>query len=211
MSKPQLKDHRQIGQEMDLFSFHQYAPGSVFWHPNGLKIYYILQEFIRQKTEAEGYSEISTPVMVKSELFKKSGHWQHFGENIFSLKVDDEVYALKPMNCPESTLVYSARTRSYQDLPLRLSEFGTLHRNELSGVLGGTLRVRQFTIDDAHIFVRPDQIQEEIQKLIRLTIDVYKSLDFKPRFYLATRPDKAMGDIKSWKLAESDLDRKSVV
>ena len=207
MSKPQLKDHRQIGQEMDLFSFHQYAPGSVFWHPNGLKIYYILQEFIRQKTEAEGYSEISTPVMVKSELFKKSGHWQHFGENIFSLKVDDEVYALKPMNCPESTLVYSARTRSYQDLPLRLSEFGTLHRNELSGVLGGTLRVRQFSIDDAHIFARPDQIQEEIIKLIGLTIDVYKSLDFKPRFYLATRPDKAMGDIKSWKLAETDLQK----
>jgi len=207
MSKPQLKDHRQIGRELDLFSFHQYAPGAVFWHPKGLKIYHTLQEFIRQKTEAEGYEEISTPVMVKSELFKKSGHWQHFGENIFSLKVDDEVFALKPMNCPESTLVYSAGTRSYQDLPLRLSEFGTLHRNELSGVLGGTLRVRQFTIDDAHIFVRPDQIQEEIQKLIRLTIDVYKSLDFKPRFYLATRPDKAMGDIKSWKLAESDLQK----
>ncbi|KKP93662.1 MAG: Threonine-tRNA ligase [Parcubacteria group bacterium GW2011_GWA1_36_12] len=207
MSKPQLKDHREIGRELDLFSFHQYAPGAVFWHPNGLKIYHTLQKFIRQKTAAEGYEEISTPVMVKSELFKKSGHLQHFGENIFSLRVDNEVFALKPMNCPESTLVYSTRTRSYQDLPLRLSEFGTLHRNELSGVLGGTLRVRQFTIDDAHIFARPDQIQEEIRKLIRLTIDVYKSLDFKPRFYLATRPDKAMGDIESWKLAESDLQK----
>src|SRR3989344_1714806 len=207
MLKNKLKDHREIAREMDLFSFHEYAPGAIFWHPKGLKIYHILEDFIRKKTENEGYREISTPVIVKSELFKKSGHWQHFGENIFSLKVDDEVFALKPMNCPESTLVYSTRTRSYQDLPLRLSEFGTLHRNELSGVLGGTLRVRQFTIDDAHIFARPDQIQEEIIKLIGLTIDVYKSLDFKPRFYLATRPDKAMGDIKSWKLAETDLQK----
>lgn len=205
--KKSLKDHREIGRDLDLFSFHQYAPGAVFWHPKGWIIYKTLVEFIRAKIEPEGYQEISTPVIVKSTLFKKSGHWQHFGENIFSLKVDDEVYALKPMNCPESALVFSSQTRSYQDLPLRLSEFGILHRNELSGVLGGTLRVRQFIIDDAHIFVRPDQIQDEIKKLIKLVIDVYKSLDFKPRFYLATRPDKAMGDIKSWKQAESSLEK----
>lgn len=206
MNKPKLKDHREIARDLDLFSFHQYAPGAIFWHANGLKIYHSLQNFIRKKTEEEGYQEISTPVIVKSELFKKSGHWQHFGENIFSLKVDDEVYAMKPMNCPESTLVFSARTRSYHELPLRFSEFGILHRNELSGVLGGALRVRQFTIDDAHIFVSQNQIQEEIKKLINLVIDVYKSLDFKPRFYLSTRPDKAMGDTKTWQEAEKSLE-----
>ena len=207
MKNSNLKDHREIGRELDLFSFHEYAPGAVFCHPKGWTIYKTLVEFIRLKTQEEGYLEISTPVMVKSSLFKKSGHWQHFGENIFSLKVDDEVYALKPMNCPESTLVYKAKTRSYHDLPLRLSDFGILHRNELSGVLGGLLRVRQFTIDDAHIFVRPDQIHKEIKKLISLTYQVYKSLDFKPRFYLATRPNKAMGDKKTWNIAEKGLEQ----
>jgi len=206
MNSAGLKDHREIAREMDLFSFHEYSPGAIFWHPNGYRIYRILQDYIRYKTEKEGYQEISTPVMVKSDLFKKSGHWQHFRGDLFSLKVDDQVYALKPMNCPESTIVYSAHTRSYQDLPLRLSEFGILHRNELSGVLGGALRVRQFNIDDAHIYVTPEQIQDEIIKLITLVREVYTKLDFKPRFYLATRPDKAMGDVKSWKQAEKSLE-----
>ncbi|OGD86614.1 threonine--tRNA ligase [Candidatus Curtissbacteria bacterium RBG_13_35_7] len=205
MKNPRLKDHRQIGRDLDLFSFHQYAPGAVFWHPKGWLIYQILQNFIREKTAHDNYQEISTPVMVKSQLFKKSGHWQHFGENIFTLNVDGENYSLKPMNCPESTIVYSSKIRSYHDLPIKLSEFGILHRKELSGVLGGTLRVRQFVIDDAHLFVRTDQIQQEIRKLIDLTCDVYKVLDFKPKFYLATRPDKAMGDKKTWDKAEHDL------
>lgn len=228
-----MKDHRQIGRELDLFSFHEAAPGTVFWHPKGWTIYRILQEFIRQKTVLGDYQEISTPVMVKSQLFKQSGHWKHFGEhNMFNLaiyedeeikagkiptvkirlnKKDQEVpevnYSLKPMNCPEAALVYSTRIRSYQDLPIRLSEFGILHRRELSGVLGGLLRVRQFIIDDAHLFVRPDQIQDEIHKLILLVMDVYKSLGFKPRFYLATKPDKAMGDNKTWKEAEYALEK----
>ena len=207
MSKVSLKDHREIGRELDLFSFHQYAPGAIFWHPKGWLIYRTLLEFIREKTEEEGYMEISTPVMVKSQLFVESGHWEHFGENIFNLKVDKENYSLKPMNCPEAAIVFRSKTRSYNDLPLRLSEFGTLHRRELSGVLGGLLRVRQFTIDDAHIFVTPEQIHDEIQKLLTLTADVYKSLGFKPRFYLATRPDKAMGDEKTWKEAENGLEK----
>jgi len=186
-------------------------------------------EFIRQKIEKDGYQEISTPVMVKNQLFKKSGHWEHFGEhNMFNLAVyeDEEIesgkiptkdikglkmvdvnYSLKPMNCPESAIIYSARHRSYHELPIKLSEFGILHRRELSGVLGGTFRVRQFIIDDAHLFVRPDQIQEEIHKLILLVLEVYKSLNFTPRFYLATKPDKAMGDKKTWKEAEKDLQR----
>lgn len=226
-----LKDHRQIGRELDLFSFHEYAPGTVFWHPKGWIIYRTLQEFIRKKTELDGYLEISTPIMIKNQLFKKSGHWEHFGEhNMFNLAVydEDEVagdkiptvkmklngkiqyvpevnYSLKPMNCPESALIFASKTRSYQDLPLKLSDFGVLHRRELSGVLGGLLRVRQFVIDDAHLFVRKDQIQDEILKLLTLTIEIYKSLGFKPKFYLATRPDKAMGDKKTWDEAEKDL------
>jgi len=206
MKKNNLKDHREIGRDLDLFSFHEYAPGAILWHPKGWTIYQILIDFIRRKT-ASSYEEISTPVMIKSQLFKESGHWDHFRENIFSLKVDDQDYSLKPMNCPEAALVYSAKVRSYHDLPIRLSEFGILHRKELSGVIGGLLRVRQFVIDDAHLFVRSDQIQEEIHKLLLLVIEVYQSLGFRPKFYLATRPDKAMGDKKNWQEAESDLEK----
>ena len=200
------KDHRDIGRDLDLFSFQEYAPGAIFWHPKGWIIYRTLQDYIRKITEEQGYLEISTPALVKSKLFEKSGHWDHFRENMFNFKVENESYSLKPMNCPEATLVFSSHTRSYHDLPMRLSEFGILHRNELTGVLGGGFRVRQFTIDDAHIFVRPDQIQKEINDLLILVIDVYKSLGFSPKFYLSTKPDKAMGDAKTWKEAEADLE-----
>ncbi|MBI2405688.1 threonine--tRNA ligase [Candidatus Microgenomates bacterium] len=202
-----LKDHREIGRELDLFSTHDVAPGAIFWHPKGWIIYRTLLSFIQEKTEREGYQEISTPVMVKSALFKQSGHWEHFGEhNMFNLTIDNESWSLKPMNCPESTLVYSSRTRSYQDLPLKLSEYGILHRRELSGVLGGLFRVQQFSIDDAHLFVRPDQIQAEIHTLLELVTEFYRSLEFIPHFYLATKPDKAMGDQKLWEEAERDLE-----
>src|SRR3989304_7601502 len=207
MSNATLKDHREIGRELDLFSFHEYAPGAIFWHPKGWLIYRTLVDYIREKTEEENYMEISTPVMIKNQLFKESGHFEHFGENMFNLKVDKEDYSLKPMNCPESAIVFRSKTRSYNDLPLRVSEFGTLHRRELSGVLGGLLRVRQFTIDDAHIFATSEQIHAEIQKLLKLTAEVYKSLGFKPRFYLATPPDKAMGDKESWQQAEKALEK----
>ncbi|MBI2007549.1 MAG: threonine--tRNA ligase [Candidatus Blackburnbacteria bacterium] len=213
-----LKDHRQIAQEQELFFVHEYAPGAIFWMPKGWVIYKELAKFIREKTEQDGYREISTPVMVKNALFKKSGHWEHFGEhNMFNLAIYDsgeikpgqtpEVnYSLKPMNCPEAALVFAHRPRSYKELPLKLTEFGILHRRELSGVLGGLLRVRQFVIDDAHLFVRPDQIMREIQKLLALVLDFYKSLGFEPRFYLATKPDKAMGDPGKWEEAEKDLE-----
>lgn len=206
MDKKNLKDHRQIGQELDLFSVHEVAPGAIFWHPKGWIIYKTLVEFIQSRIEGEGYQEISTPVMVKSALFKRSGHWEHFGENMFKLKIDKEDYSLKPMNCPEASLVYATKTRSYQDLPIRYAEFGILHRNELSGVLGGAFRVRQFVIDDAHHFIRPDQIQQEILDLLSLTSDFYKKLGFETHFYLATKPDKAMGDPKLWEEAEKDLE-----
>lgn len=206
MDKKNLKDHRQIGQELDLFSVHEVAPGAIFWHHKGWIVYKTLVEFIRTKIGQKGYQEISTPVMVKSALFKKSGHWDFYNENMFNLLVDEEEYSLKPMNCPEASLVYSTKTRSYQDLPIRYAEFGVLHRNELSGVLGGAFRVRQFVIDDAHHFVRPDQIQQEILDLLSLTSDFYKKLGFEPHFYLATKPDKAMGDPKLWEEAEKDLE-----
>lgn len=200
------RDHRQIGQELDLFSFHDVAPGTVFWHPKGWTIYLTLQEFLRERLSQEGYQEISSPVMVKSSLFKQSGHWDFYNEHMFSLEIEKEKYSLKPMNCPESALIFSNSTRSYHDLPIRYSDFGILHRNELSGVLGGLFRVRQFTIDDAHLFVRPDQIQEEIHKLILLVVSFYKSLGFEPQFFFATKPEKAMGDEKLWKEAEKDLE-----
>lgn len=205
MNNKNLKDHRQIGQELDLFSFHDVAPGAVFWHPKGWQIYLGLQNFIRQLLTRENYTEISSPVMTKSILFKNSGHWDHYKENMFSLDVEEESYSLKPMNCPESALIFSSRTRSYQDLPLRYSDFGVLHRNELSGVLGGLFRVRQFTIDDAHIYLRADQIQDEIQNLLELIVEFYKIFDFKPEFFLSTKPDKAMGDEKLWGEAENGL------
>ncbi|MEX2007374.1 MAG: aminoacyl--tRNA ligase-related protein, partial [Candidatus Levyibacteriota bacterium] len=144
-----MKDHRQIGQELDLFSFHDVAPGAVFWHAKGWIIYKALQNFLRLMLESEGYQEVSTPVLTKSSLFKKSGHWEFYNENMFNLEVEKESYSLKPMNCPEASLIFATKTRSYHDLPIRLAEFGVLHRNELSGVLGGLFRVRQFTIDDA--------------------------------------------------------------
>ncbi|MDP2632512.1 MAG: threonine--tRNA ligase [Candidatus Curtissbacteria bacterium] len=207
MTTATLKDHRELGRELDLFSFHEYAPGAIFWHPKGWIIYRTLQEFLRNITASQGYQEISTPVLIKSKIFEKSGHWKHFRENMFNFEVENETYSLKPMNCPESALVFGSKTRSYNDLPIRFSEYGILHRNELTGVLGGAFRVRQFTIDDAHIFARQDQIQEEINNLLKLVIEVYKSLGFNPKFYLSTKPDKAMGDAKTWKEAESDLEK----
>lgn len=205
MDNSNLKDHRQIGQELDLYSFHDVAPGAVFWHPKGWTIYKTLQDFIRELLSKEGYTEISTPAMTKSQLFKKSGHWDHYKENMFSLDVESESYSLKPMNCPESALIFSNTTRSYHELPLRYSDFGILHRNELSGVLGGLFRVRQFTIDDAHIYTRPDQIHSEIENLLKLVVEFYKIFDFKPKFFLSTKPDKAMGDEKLWEEAEKAL------
>ncbi|MBI2621588.1 MAG: threonine--tRNA ligase [Candidatus Levybacteria bacterium] len=203
----QLKDHRQIGAELDLFSFHEEAPGAVFWHHKGYIIYRILQEYLRNNLLNEGYLEVFTPVMVKNDLFKRSGHWDFYNKNMFKLEVDKEFYSLKPMNCPEACLIYQSRVRSYVDLPLRIADFGVLHRNELSGVLGGLFRVRQFTIDDAHHFIRPDQIQDEIEKLLVFIENFYKIFGFASEFFLSTKPDNAMGEEKLWEEAEKDLEK----
>lgn len=278
MSK--LKDHREIGRELDLFSFHEVAPGAVFWHHKGYLIYRILVDSLRKLLKDHDYQEIFTPVMIRNDLMQKSGHLDFYNENIFKLdtytdkekkeaqrkvekKIKDDLgkdyltnykdrpdekiriydetmvipekrqvlvriylqkynddpkdnrltyvlefrpeYSFKPMNCPEACLVFSTKARSYRDLPIRYSEFGILHRNELSGVLGGAFRVRQFSIDDVHHFVRPDQIQREIKEVLLMVVDYYNKFGFKPQFYLSTKPDKAMGDPKLWEKAESDL------
>ncbi len=202
------RDHRKLGEKMDLFSFHDVAPGAPFWHPKGMIIFKELEKYWREIHDESGYQEISTPIIVKASLFEQSGHLKHYRENMFRICADendkDGCY-LKPMNCPESTYVYRAKTRSYKDLPLRLSEIGRLHRNELSGTLGGMFRVRQITMDDAHIFCRPDQIQAEIKNVLKLVKKFYKLFNLKPRFFLSTKPDEAMGDIKLWEKAEESL------
>lgn len=197
--------HQELGQKLDFFSFYDVAPGAPFWHPKGMIVIKELEKFIRKLQDRHDYSEISTPIMVKKKLFEQSGHWKFFKENIFGLKVDKESYALKPMNCPESALVYKHTKRSYRDLPLRLAEIGRLHRNELSGVLGGLLRVRQITMDDAHIYCRHDQIKSELVSVLKMTQEFYKTLALPVSYGLATRPKKAMGDLKSWKEAEDIL------
>lgn len=198
-------DHRAIGEALDLFSFHEVSPGTAFWHGKGMVIFRELEKLIREELDGAGYEEISTPIMVKEEVFEKSGHTKYYRENMFELKEGEQNYFLKPMNCPESTYVFGSRTRSYKDLPLRFSEIGRLHRNELSGVLGGLFRARQFTMDDAHIFLRPDQIQEEVSSLLKLVTKIYAIFGFSPKFYLSTRPDKAMGEKKVWEKAEEAL------
>ena len=202
------RDHRDLGREMDLFSFHEIAPGAPFWHPKGMIIFRELEKKAREINDSEEYDEISTPIMVKKEVFEKSGHWDHYRDNMFWFKnpVDEnEVLSLKPMNCPESTYIYNSKIRSYRDLPLRFAEIGRLHRNELSGTLGGMFRVRQITMDDAHIFIRPDQAEGQIVKVLSNISSFYKSLNFKPQYFLATKPEKALGTDKEWSTAEKAL------
>lgn len=199
------RDHRKLGRELDLFSFHDVAPGAPFWHPKGMIIVKELEKLWRKKHEEAGYLETSTPILVKDALFKQSGHLEHYKEKMYPVKIENETYYLKPMNCPESAIIYSSKIRSYKDLPLRLSEIGRLHRHELSGVLSGLFRVRQITMDDAHIYARPDQIQNEIGGVLKLIKEFYKLFNLKPDFYLSTKPDNAMGDPKLWQKAEKAL------
>ncbi|MBI2451436.1 MAG: threonine--tRNA ligase [Parcubacteria group bacterium] len=200
------RDHRKIGKDLDLFSFHDVSPGATFWHPKGMIIFKELEKFWRKIHEEAGYQEISTPILVKENLFKQSGHLENYKENMYPVKIENETYYLKPMNCPESAIIYSSKIRSYKDLPIRLSEIGRLHRAELSGVLAGLFRVRQITMDDAHIYCRPSQIQIEIGGVLKLIKNFYKLFGFNPEFNLSTRPDKAMGDPALWKKAEAALE-----
>ncbi len=206
LEEARKRDHRKLGRELELFSFHDVAPGAPFWLPRGMKLFKELQKMIRELLDGAGYDEILTPILVKKELWEQSGHWQHYKENMFLVEDgEDQIFSLKPMNCPESTFVYRHRVRSYRDLPLRYSEIGTNHRNELSGALNGMFRVRQFHMDDAHIYVRPDQILDEITQLLTLVDRFYKVFGFEPFYKLSTRPEEAMGDPALWDTAEKGL------
>jgi len=209
-----LKDHKQIGQELELFFTHDYAPGAPFWLPKGMIIFKELEKYIRELTDKAGYVETSTPIMIKSQLFKESGHWIKFGEhNMYNLELREdekdehpENYTLKPMNCPESTILYRFRPRTYKELPLRLAEIGRLHRREKSGEVNGLLRVRQLTMDDAHLYVRENQIFDEVSNILDMMITFYKNFGFEYEFRFATRPEIRAGKDEDWDKAEKDLE-----
>jgi threonyl-tRNA synthetase len=199
------RDHRKLGRELDLYAFHDVSPGAPFWLPNGWTVVRELERFVREVLDARGYQEISTPILVNKRLWEQSGHWDHYRENMFLVESEEQVFGLKPMNCPESTLVYRHALRSYRELPLRFADMGRLHRNERSGTLTGLMRVRQFTQDDAHIYCRLDQIQDEITALLELVREWYKTFMLEPFFKLSTRPEKSLGTDEQWQTAERSL------
>ncbi len=206
------RDHRKLGREMKLFHMQEEAPGQIFWHPNGWKIYTTLQNYMRRKQELDGYVEVNTPQLVDRKLWEESGHWEKYQENMFIVEVDEEharekaVNALKPMNCPCHVQVYNQGLKSYRDLPLRMAEFGSCNRYEPSGALHGVMRVRGFTQDDAHIFCREDQIESETKKFINFLSDVYKDLGFeKFSIKFSDRPEKRSGSNEVWDKAEDAL------
>ena len=205
IEEAKLRDHRKIGKELDLFSFHEEGPGFPFFHPNGMIVRNELLNWWRGVLQERGYGEILTPMILNEELWHKSGHWDHYKENMYFTKIDDADYAIKPMNCPGSTIVYRTNLHSYKEFPLRLSEFGLVHRHELSGALHGLFRVRSFTQDDAHIFCLPEQIEDEVFKMIDLADYLYSTFGFKYTLELSTRPDDYMGDLETWEMAEGAL------
>lgn len=199
------RDHRKIGKEMDLFAFHEEGPGFPFFHPNGMILMNELLDWWKSVLEERGYGEIKTPLIMNEELWHRSGHWDHYKENMYFTKIDEADYAIKPMNCPGSVLTYASNQHSYRDLPIRLAEFGQVHRHELSGTLHGLFRVRTFTQDDAHVYCLPSQIKDEVYKMIDLADLLYSTFGFKYSLELSTRPDDFMGDIKDWDFAEEQL------
>jgi len=205
LEEARKRDHRKLGRELDLFDFHDVAPGAPFWLPHGMILVRELEKFAREHLDDRGYQEISTPMLIHKRLWEESGHWEHYSEHMFKVEVEEELFTLKPMNCPPSTFVYRRALRSYRDLPLRFSEMGRCHRNERSGTLTGLVRVRQFTQDDAHIYCRPDQLQDEIVGILDLVREWYKTFDLQPTFKLSTRPEKKLGSEAQWDAAERAL------
>jgi threonyl-tRNA synthetase len=206
LEQARLRDHRRIGREMDLFSLHPEGPGFPFWHPNGSVLWNELETLVREELRARGYGEVRTPTVLSDELWRTSGHYDFFRDNMYFLEIDERSYAIKPMNCPGCCLIYGSRPHSYKDLPLRLAEFGGVHRNELSGVLHGLLRVRAFVQDDAHVYCTEEQLEAEIGDMIDMTRKIYAITGLgEPRTRLATRPADAMGEPEQWQRAEAAL------
>lgn len=199
------RDHRKLGKELDLFSIHEEGPGFPFFHPNGMVIRNELINYWREVHRRYGYQEIKTPMILNRQLWEQSGHWAHYKENMYFTEIDGEDYAIKPMNCPGGMLVYKTQQHSYRDLPLRAGELGLVHRHELSGALHGLFRVRNFTQDDAHIFMTPEQIEGEIQNVINLFDEVYSTFGLKYHAELSTRPEDSMGSDEMWELATNGL------
>ncbi|MGB9813391.1 MAG: threonine--tRNA ligase [Thermovenabulum sp.] len=199
------RDHRKLGRELGIFSLHEEGPGFPFFHPKGMILWNLLIDFWRKEHKKRGYQEIKTPIILNEELWRRSGHWDHYKENMYFTKIDEKDYAIKPMNCPGGMLLYKTDVHSYKELPLRLAELGLVHRHELSGVLHGLLRVRCFTQDDAHIFMMPSQIEEEILGVIDLVDYFYKVFGFDYHVELSTRPENSMGPDELWEKATNAL------
>jgi threonyl-tRNA synthetase len=206
LEEAKARDHRKLGKELDLFSFHPQAPASPFFHPKGATVYNLLVNYVRGRYHEYGYQEVITPEIFDSSLWHDSGHYENYKENMFFTQVDEREFAVKPMNCPSHVLLYRAGLHSYRDLPLRLADFGRLHRYELSGVTAGLTRVRSFSQDDAHIFCTPDQIESEVRSVTKMFLETYELVDFQDvQIYLSTRPEKSMGAPEAWERAEAAL------
>ena len=205
LEEAKKRDHRKLGRELDLFDIRDEGPGFPFFYPKGMILRNLLEDYWRKIHREHGYEEIKTPMMLNRGLWERSGHWDHYRENMYTTKIDDTDFAIKPMNCPGGMLVYKRRAWSYRDLPCRCGELGLVHRHEKSGTLHGLMRVRCFTQDDAHIFMRPDQIRDEIKGVYQLIDEVYKVFGFKYTVELSTRPENSIGTDEMWALATEGL------
>jgi threonyl-tRNA synthetase len=206
LEEAKKRNHRKIGQALDLFSFHEEAPGMPFFHPRGMELWNALLDYWRAEHRADGYVETKTPIMLNRFLWERSGHWENYRENMYISAIDDIEYAIKPMNCPGGMLIYRQKPHSYRELPLRAAEVGLVHRHELSGVLSGLFRVRAFHQDDAHLYMRPDQIQDEILGILKLSERMYGTFGLGFHLELSTRPEKSIGTDKQWETATNGLE-----
>jgi threonyl-tRNA synthetase len=205
LEQARARDHRKLGRELDLFLMSDLSPGAPFWKPNGMVLFNELTRLVREENASRGYGEVRTPILSDVELWKRSGHWDKYKDNMYFTDVDERLMGLKPMNCPAHTQIYAAEPRSYRDLPIRYSEAGLVHRHEASGVLHGLLRVRAFTQDDAHIFCTEEQIEDEVLGCLDMGFRIYDLFGFEPKLELSTRPDERLGSDETWDHAEGAL------
>lgn len=207
LEEAKLRDHRKLGRELELFMTSEAGPGFPFFLPKGMVLRELLVDYWKELHREAGYVLVSTPMILARSLWEESGHWDHYKDNMYTVEIDEQDYAVKPMNCPGGMLIFKNKPHSYRDLPLRMGELGLVHRHEKSGTLHGLMRVRAFTQDDAHLFMTPDQIEDEVSGIIRLIDRIYRSFGFRYRVELSTRPENSMGDVEDWNRAESVLQK----